>query len=69
MLLSNNRNSYALCQWLREQGEQVYFYSGKLTEEQIIFISPELVVSYNYSYLIPNNMIQLVKERIINAME
>ena len=66
LLLSNNRNSYALCQWLREQGEQVYFYSGKLTEEQIIFISPELVVSYNYSYLIPNNMIQLVKERIIN---
>lgn len=66
LLLSNNRNSYTLCQWLREQGEQVYFYSGKLTEEQIIFLSPELVVSYNYSYLIPNKIIQLVKERIIN---
>lgn len=51
---------------MKEQGEQVYFYSGKLTEAQIIFLSPEMVVSYNYRYLIPKSIIQLVEEKIIN---
>lgn len=51
---------------MKDQGEQVYFYSGKLTEAQITFLSPEMVVSYNYSYLIPKSIIQLVEEKIIN---
>lgn len=31
-----------------------------------MFLSPDLVVSYNYSYLIPENIIQLVKGKIVN---
>lgn len=66
LLLSNNNNSYILYQWLRDQGEQVCFYSGRLTEAQILFLAPKLVISYNYSYLIPESIIRLVKGRIIN---
>lgn len=66
MLLSNNRNFYYLYDCLKEQGEQVFFYSGRLTEEQILFLSPRLVVSYNYGYLIPEKIIQLLEGRIVN---
>ncbi len=66
MLLSNNRNSYILYTWLKEAGEEVYYYSGSLTQEQILFLDPVLIVSYNYSQLIPENIIQLCEEKIIN---
>lgn len=66
MLLSNNRNSYILYTWLKEAGEEVYYYSGGLTQEQILFLNPVLIVSYNYSQLIPENIIQLCEEKIIN---
>lgn len=66
LLLSNNNNSYILYQWLKDQGERTYFYSGRLTEAQILFLSPKLVISYNYSYLIPKSIIRLVKGKIVN---
>lgn len=66
LLLSNNRNSYILYTWLKEAGEEVYYYSGSLTQEQILFLNPVLIVSYNYSQLIPENIIQLCEEKIIN---
>ena len=66
LLLSNNRNAYYLYDRLKEQGEQVFFYSGKLTEAQVLFLSPSLVVSYNYGYLIPEGIIQLLEGRIVN---
>lgn len=66
MLLSNNRNSYILYHWLKNRGEQVYLYSGKLTDAQIAFLSPQLVVSYNYIYLVTESIIQMLERRIIN---
>lgn len=66
ILLSNNRNSFGLYQWLKEQGECVCYYSGKITKEQILFLKPSLVISYNYGYIIPAELIRLIEDKIIN---
>lgn len=66
ILLSNNRNSMKLYNWLKEQEGNVCFYNGKLTKEQIAFKNPSLVISYNYSYIIPTDSIRLVEGKIIN---
>lgn len=66
LLLSNNRNSYCLYQWLRECNEQVYYYSGELTAGQIQFLSPRLIVSYNYGTMVSERIIQMAEGRMIN---
>lgn len=66
ILLSNNRNSIKLYEWLKKQEENVCFYSGKLDKEQLTFLKPGLVISYNYSHIIPVELIQLVEKKIIN---
>lgn len=66
ILLSNNRNSFEVYQWLKAQGESVCYYSGRLTKEQLIFFNPSIVISYNYSYIIPEELIQLGNYNIIN---
>lgn len=53
-------------EWLKSQKEQVYFHSGEMSDEQILFLTPALVISYNYSFLIPENIISLVEDKIIN---
>ncbi|MCI8455423.1 MAG: formyl transferase [Lachnospiraceae bacterium] len=52
--------------WLREQGEYVYYYSGPLTKEQVLWLSPKLVISYNYSYIIPEEIIRCIDGQILN---
>ena len=66
LLLSNNKNSYVLYDWLKSKGEKVYFYSGRLNESQILYLKPSLIISYNYSFLIPESVISLVEGKIIN---
>lgn len=66
MLLSNNRNSFPLYQRLKEMGERICFHSGKLTEGQVSFLRPRLVVSYNYMHIIPGAVIRQVKGQILN---
>lgn len=65
MLLSNNRNSDCLYQCLKECNEQVYYYSGELTVGQIQFLSPHLIVSYNYGVVIPGTIIQMAEGRML----
>ena len=66
LFLSNNRNAFVLYDWLKSQEERVYFYSGKLTESQITYLDPALIVSYNYSFLVPADIISLVEDKIVN---
>lgn len=55
-----------LYSWLKEIGEKVYYYSGNLTQKQVLFMSPDLIVSYNYSKLIAEDIIRLNKGKIVN---
>lgn len=65
LYLSNNTN-YNLFVWLREIGEDVIFYDDKLSTDYLIQNEIDFVVSYNYKYLIGNNIIKLYDKKIIN---
>ena len=47
-------------------GECVSLYSGVLSEEQLMMINPKIIISYNYRYIIPDNIISQVDGKIIN---
>ncbi len=66
MLLSNNRNVFPLYQGLVERGESVHLYSGRLTKGLVRSSSPRFIVCYNYNYIIPGEILELVRGRIIN---
>lgn len=66
LLLTNNRNAIALYQWLCNCESNVIIFSEKLCEEAIRTFNPEIVISYNYKYIIEPNVIDAVDRRIIN---
>lgn len=65
LLLTNNKNTLGLYQWLNERC-RTEMYSGRITLEQIQKINPVLVVSYNYSYIISQPVIDFMEGNIIN---
>lgn len=65
LYLTNNRNALGLYDWLRGKCP-VSLYSGRLQLCQLKKLQPELVVSYNYSYLIKEEMIKYMKGNIVN---
>ncbi len=66
LLLTNNRNALKLYDLLSKMGEFVSLYSGILSEEQLTIINPKIVISYNYKYIVPDNIISKVDGKIIN---
>lgn len=66
LLLSNNRNAFALYEWLLKKEKAVYFYSGKLDRFQLQTMHPKFIISYNYQYIVPNWVIELYREKIWN---
>lgn len=68
LFLTNNDNSEVLLQWLyNKEGEQhVMKFSNKLSLEIIEQLQPSFIISFNYQYIIHNDVIQYMKGRIIN---
>lgn len=54
-----------LYDWLRKD-YIVNIYSGRLTKEQLKNINPDLIVSYNYKYIITKDVIDYMDGNIIN---
>lgn len=65
LYLTNNKNTIPLFRWIKKQGDAVIF-SDRVTERVMQRIRPELVVSYNYRYLIPQECIVYMRGNIIN---
>ncbi len=65
LFLTNNVITISLFDWLRGQCE-VYLYSEYLHIDQLKEWKPSLIVSYNYKYLIEKDIIDYMKENIIN---
>ncbi len=65
LLLSNNDNVKLLEDKLRDKYE-VILYHDKITPEYIKEINPEIVISYNYSHIVKEDVIDLLGDRIIN---
>lgn len=65
LLLSNNKNSFVLYDWLKDKCN-VQLYSGRLNEDMLKNMHPSMITSYNYRYIIPQSIINLVTDNIIN---
>lgn len=61
----NNTNTLKLYDWLTERCE-LYLYSGRLHLRQVQILCPDYIVSFNYAYLINNDVIQYMQGNIIN---
>ncbi len=55
-----------LYEWLRERGENVELYSGRLSPEMLERLCPHWVISYNYSYIVGADVIERLRGRIVN---
>lgn len=65
LFLTNNSNALNLYDWLSAK-EDVSIYSDRLELEMICDLRPELIVSYNYRYIISEDIIEYMNGRVIN---
>lgn len=66
LFLTNNDIAIGLYNWLVQEGEDVVLFSERLTEENIKTINPELVISYNYKYIISQQIIDYTNNNLVN---
>lgn len=68
LFLTNNKISLDLADWLREtKKENVIIFNKKLIREVIKKINPSFLISYNYKYIITEEILNLfLKEKAIN---
>jgi methionyl-tRNA formyltransferase len=55
-----------LADWLQQFGEDVVYKEDKITVNEVKQISPEMIVSYNYKYIIPKQILDCVNGKAIN---
>jgi methionyl-tRNA formyltransferase len=60
LLLTNNPISYSLANWLLSKEEKILVYSGKIDIEKIKTLNQDMVISYNYKYIIPKKILELL---------
>lgn len=63
--LTNNCNALGLYRWLKDRCE-VNLYSEKLEIEQMEALSPDIIISYNYNYMIDSKVINYMNGNVIN---
>jgi len=65
--LTNNDISLSLADWLKQsRGEQVLINKERLNPENLKKRQPDLVVSYNYKYIIPPDVLGILPGKFIN---
>ncbi len=68
LFATNNEITKPLYQWLKQQaGEEVTLYSEKPTFTFVKELSPDIFVSYNYKYIISEEIITLMDGKIVNV--
>ena len=66
LFLTNNLVSLPLADWLQDRGETVRVFYERLNAESLPEDRPELIISYNYRYIIRNDILSLFPHRVIN---
>lgn len=66
LFLTNNDNALSLYDWLKNNEEKVYLYDKKINLDYIQLIHPDMIISYNYNYLIRQDVISFMEGQIIN---
>lgn len=65
IFLTNNKNAHPLFEWIRGRCK-AELYSGRIQLDQIREKKPDLIISYNYKYIISDEIIEYMKGSIIN---
>lgn len=65
LYLTNNRNAIPLFRWIVERCDAEIF-SDRLTEDVLWNLKPQLVISYNYRYLVSPECIAYMRGNIVN---
>ncbi len=65
MFVTNNSNSFELYDWLRQQCT-AHIYSERLQICQVRNLMPDMIISYNYKYIISEDIIDYMDGRIFN---
>lgn len=65
LFLTNNNNTAPLIEWLQKK-VKVIIYEERITLDIIKKINPDLVVSFNYKYIIKKDIIEYLGKKIIN---
>ena len=66
VLFLGGQGSKELFNWLTEQGEEVFYTEDKITVEGLNKLRPDIIVSYNYRYIIKKEIIDFVKGNAVN---
>lgn len=67
LFLSNNEHCYNLLQWIDSKDKINYkLFEDRLTVELLQKFNPHLVISYGYRYIIGKDVINSMRNRIIN---
>ncbi len=66
LYLTNNENAMELYYWLKKLEDKVSIYSEPIDLNFVKEINPEMIISYNYNYLIKDDIIEYMKGKIIN---
>ena len=66
LFLTNNVNTESLYNWLCANNSYVFRSKEKLTEETIDKYNPDIVICYNYRYIISSEVIKKMSGNIVN---
>ncbi len=66
LFLTNNENAMNLYYWLEEVEKTVLLFQNKLDMNYVRTINPDFIISYSYSYIITEEIIELMCGKIIN---
>jgi methionyl-tRNA formyltransferase len=67
LFLTNNKNTQPLIDWLKDSAkEDVVVWDSKLSKENIEKIQPDLIVSYNYKFIIKKEILDFFLKKAIN---
>lgn len=68
LFLTNNRNTDSLYQWLttQEGDENVLHFTNRIELSTVEKLQPSYIISYNYKYIIKEDVIEYMNGKIIN---
>jgi methionyl-tRNA formyltransferase len=67
LFLTNNSITSPLAEWLQcHAKEDIILYSDKITVSHLETFGPDIIISYNYRYLITEDVINLSNNKILN---
>jgi methionyl-tRNA formyltransferase len=66
LFLANNEISLPLFNWLKDNGENVVLYEGKINPLYIEQNNIDFIISYNYRTIIKPEVIELLPHKIVN---